>query len=83
MLGVDLSKPEILVVAKMWPPYMEVLQAEFLVHDRTHETDPAAFALVAPRIKAIAGGGESQVTRELMAQLPAAASGKKNGITRA
>ncbi|MEO6292257.1 MAG: 2-hydroxyacid dehydrogenase [Burkholderiaceae bacterium] len=66
-----MSKPEILVVAKMWPPYMEALQAEFVVHDRTHETDPAAFALVAPRIRAIAGGGESQVTRELMTQLPA------------
>lgn len=66
-----MSKPEILVVAKMWPPYMEALQAEFVVHDRTHETDPAAFALAAPRIRAIAGGGESQVTRELMAQLPA------------
>ena len=71
MLEVDLSKPEILVVAKMWPPYMEALQAEFVVHDRTHETDPAAFAAAAPRIKAIAGGGESQVTRELMSQLPA------------
>ncbi len=71
MLGVDLSKPEILVVAKMWPPYLEALQTEFVVHDRTHETDPAAFALAAPRIKAIAGGGESQVTRGLMAQLPA------------
>lgn len=71
MFGVDLSKPEILVVAKMWPPYMEALQAEFVVHDCTHEKDPAAFALAAPRIRAIAGGGESQVTRELMAQLPA------------
>lgn len=66
-----MSKPEILVVAKMWPPYMEALQAEFVVHDRTHETDPAAFALAAPRIRAIAGGGESQVTRELISQLPA------------
>ncbi len=65
-----MSKPEILVVAKLWPPYMQELQASYVVHDRTHETDPAAFALIAPRIKAIAGGGESQVTRELMAQLP-------------
>lgn len=69
--GVDVSKPEILVIAKMWPPYMEALQAEYVVHDRTHETDPAAFAAVAPRIKAIAGGGESQLTRELLSQLPA------------
>ncbi len=66
-----MSKPEILVIAKMWPPYMEALQAEFIVHDRTHETDPLVFALAAPRIRAIAGGGESQVTRQLLSQLPA------------
>jgi hydroxypyruvate reductase len=66
-----LSKPEILVVAKLWPPYMQELQETYVVHDRTHETDAAAFALAAPRIRAIAGGGESQVTAALMAQLPA------------
>jgi hydroxypyruvate reductase len=66
-----LSKPEILTVAKLWPPYLEELQQTFVVHDRTHELDAAAFAQIAPRIKAIAGGGESQVTRELMEQLPA------------
>lgn len=66
-----MSKPEILVIAKMWPPYMEALQAEFVVHDRTHEADPAAFAHIAPRIRAITGGGESQVARDLLAQLPA------------
>lgn len=66
-----MSKPEILVVAKLWPPYMQELQATYVVHDRTHDADPAAFALIAPSIKAIAGGGESQVTRELMAKLPA------------
>jgi hydroxypyruvate reductase len=66
-----LSKPEVLVVAKLWPPYMQELQETYVVHDRTYETDPAAFALAAPRIRAIAGGGESQVTAALMAQLPA------------
>jgi hydroxypyruvate reductase len=66
-----LSKPEILVVAKLWPPYMQELQETYHVHDRTHETDPTAFALAAPRIRAIAGGGESQVAAALMAQLPA------------
>lgn len=66
-----MSKPEILTVAKLWPPYLEELQQTFVVHDRTHELDPAVFAQIAPRIKAIAGGGESQVTRALMAQLPA------------
>ncbi len=66
-----MSKPEILTVAKLWPPYLEELQQTYVVHDRTHELDVAAFAQIAPRIKAIAGGGESQVTRDLMAQLPA------------
>jgi hydroxypyruvate reductase len=66
-----LSKPEILTVAKLWPPYLEELQQTFVVHDRTHELDPAVFAQIAPRITAIAGGGESQVTRALMEQLPA------------
>lgn len=50
---------------------MQELQEMYVVHDRTHETDPTAFALAAPRIRAIAGGGESQVNAALMAQLPA------------
>ncbi len=66
-----MSKPEILVVAKLWPPLMEALQSEFQVHDRVHFSDPAAFAIVAPRIRAICGGGESKVPAELMQQLPA------------
>lgn len=66
-----MSKPEILVVAKVWPPYLEALKEAFIVHDRTHESDPIAFGLAAPRIRGIAGSGESQVSRELMAKLPA------------
>jgi hydroxypyruvate reductase len=66
-----LSKPDVLVVAKLWPPLMEALQAAFTVHDRTHESDPAAFAAIAPRIRAISGGGESRVSAGLIAQLPA------------
>jgi lactate dehydrogenase-like 2-hydroxyacid dehydrogenase len=50
---------------------MEALQRTFTVHDRLHETDPAAFAAVAPRIRAIAASGESRVSREMLAQLPA------------
>src|SRR5678815_5180365 len=50
---------------------MESLRGAFRVHDRIHESDPTAFAAVAPRIRAISGSGESKVTRELMAQLPA------------
>jgi lactate dehydrogenase-like 2-hydroxyacid dehydrogenase len=36
-----------------------------------HETDPAAFAKVAPLVRAVAGSGDSRVSAELMAQLPA------------
>lgn len=66
-----MSKPEILVVAKVWPRYMEALQGAFVVHDRTHLEDPAQFAIIAPRIRAIAAGGESKVDAALLAQLPA------------
>jgi hydroxypyruvate reductase len=65
------EQPEILVVAKLWPPMMESLRAAFRVHDRIHQTDPTAFAAVAPRIRAISASGESKVPRELIAQLPA------------
>ncbi len=66
-----MSKPDVLVVAKLWPYLMEKLQADFTVHDRTHESDPAAFAAIAPKIRAISGGGESKVSAELIGQLPA------------
>ncbi|HEX7435412.1 MAG TPA: 2-hydroxyacid dehydrogenase [Caldimonas sp.] len=66
----DPAPPEVLVVAKLWPPMMESLHGAFRVHDRIHETDPAAFAAAAPRIRAIAASGESKVTRKLIAQLP-------------
>jgi hydroxypyruvate reductase len=65
------EQPEVLVVAKLWPPMMESLRGAFRVHDRTHQTDPTAFAAVAPRIRAISASGESKVPRELIAQLPA------------
>lgn len=63
--------PEILVVSKLPPFLLEPLQLAYTVHDRIHETDAAAFAQAAPRIRAIAGGGESKVSRALMDQLPA------------
>jgi hydroxypyruvate reductase len=66
-----LSKPEILVVAKLWPRYMQALQDAYIVHDRTHLQDPAQFASIAPRIRGIAASGESKVGADLLAQLPA------------
>lgn len=65
------TRPHILAVAKLPPFLMEPLQAAYEVHDRLHESDPAAFAAVAPLIRAITGGGESRVPRALMDQLPA------------
>ncbi|SFU41508.1 Lactate dehydrogenase [Polaromonas sp. YR568] len=65
------NRPHILTVAKLPPFLMEPLQASYEVHDRLHESDPAAFAKVAPLIRAVAGGGESKVPRALMDQLPA------------
>ncbi len=66
-----MSKPDVLVVAKLWPPLMQRLLADFTVHDRVHEGDPAAFAAIAPRIRAISGAGESKVNAELIGKLPA------------
>lgn len=65
------NRPHILAVAKLPPFLMDPLQAAYEVHDRLHESDPAAFARVAPLIRAVAGGGESKVPRSLMEQLPA------------
>jgi len=65
------SRPEILGAVKFWPVYMEMLQAAYTVHDRTHLLDPAAFAAIAPRIRGVAASGESKVTAEMIAQMPA------------
>ncbi len=62
---------EVLTAARLWPPMMDALQGVYRVHDRLHQSDPAAFAAAAPRIRAIAASGESKVPRELIARLPA------------
>lgn len=67
----DLFKPDILVVANLWPPYMEALRETFVVHDRVHINDAARFAAIAPQIRGIAANGESKVTANLIEQLPA------------
>ena len=66
----DSERIEVLTAARLWPRMMEMLHGAYAVHDRTHQGDPAAFAKVAPRIRAIAASGESKITRELIAQLP-------------
>jgi hydroxypyruvate reductase len=70
-LSVISPNPEVLAVAKLPPFLLQPLQAAYVVHERLHETDPVAFAKVAPRIRAIAASGESVVDAGLIAHLPA------------
>lgn len=67
-----MTKPDVLAVAKLHPFYQQALESQYTVHDRTHVTDPAAFAALAPRIVGVAGTGEASVPRSLLAQLPQA-----------
>jgi lactate dehydrogenase-like 2-hydroxyacid dehydrogenase len=61
----------VLSVTKLSPLLEPQIRAVFNLHDRLHETDPAAFANIAPQIRAIAASGESKVPAALIAQLPA------------
>jgi lactate dehydrogenase-like 2-hydroxyacid dehydrogenase len=65
------SDLHVLAAAKLSPLYTAQLSAAYQFHDPLHETDPAAFAKVAPQVRAVAGSGDSKVSAELMAQLPA------------
>jgi len=65
------SDLHVLAAAKLSPLYTSQLSAAFQFHDRLHETDPAAFAQVAPRVRAVAGSGDSKVSAELIERLPA------------
>jgi hydroxypyruvate reductase len=62
---------EVLAAAKVSPLYMKLLSGAYRLHERLHETDPAAFAAAAPRIRGMAAAGDSRVSAELIAQLPA------------
>jgi hydroxypyruvate reductase len=66
-----MPNPHVLAVSKLSPLFLPQLQAACTVHDRLHEGDAAAFAAVAPLVRAIAASGESKVSAELIAQLPA------------
>lgn len=66
-----MSEPiHVLAVSKLSPLWMPQLNAAYTVHDRLHETDPAAFERIAPQVRAIAASGESKVPAELIARLP-------------
>ncbi|MCW5634677.1 MAG: 2-hydroxyacid dehydrogenase [Rubrivivax sp.] len=61
---------EILTASRLPPLYFDRLKTDYVVHERLHDTDPAALQAAAPRIRAIAASGESKVPGELMARLP-------------
>jgi hydroxypyruvate reductase len=63
-------KIPVLAAAKLSPLYTQPLAATYDLLDRLHETDPAAFARVAPTVRAIAASGDSRVPAELIAQCP-------------
>jgi lactate dehydrogenase-like 2-hydroxyacid dehydrogenase len=67
-----LSKPDVLAAAPLHPFFRQVLDSLYTVHDRTHQTDPQAFAALAPRIVAVAATGEAIVPGSLLRQLPQA-----------
>ncbi|MFN0184287.1 MAG: 2-hydroxyacid dehydrogenase, partial [Aquabacterium sp.] len=67
------THPELHVLAasRLPPLYSSALQAWVTLHDRLHETDPAALDRLAPQITAIAASGESKVPAALIERLPA------------
>lgn len=66
-----MSQIDVLSVTKLSPLLEPQIRADFHLHDRLHETDAAAFAMLAPSIRAIAASGESKVPAALIAELPA------------
>jgi lactate dehydrogenase-like 2-hydroxyacid dehydrogenase len=67
-----LSKPDVLAAAPLHPFFRQALESLYTVHDRTHQSDPQAFAALAPRIVAVAATGEAIVPGSLLRQLPQA-----------
>jgi hydroxypyruvate reductase len=65
------SNTQVLSVTKLSPLLEPQIRAAFTLHDRVHESDPAAFEAIAPHVRAIAASGESKVPAALIARLPA------------
>jgi len=66
-----MSPIHVLTASRLSPLWMPQLQAAYTVHERLHETDPAAFDRIAPQVRAVAASGESKLGAELVARLPA------------
>ncbi|MFN9765597.1 MAG: 2-hydroxyacid dehydrogenase [Pseudomonadota bacterium] len=67
----DLPRVPVLGVARLSPLFAALIRERHALLDRLHETDPAAFAVAAPGIRAVAAGGDSRVDAGLIARLPA------------
>ena len=67
----DANREPVLTATKLSPFYMGLLEEHYQVLDRLHQGDPDAFKQAAPQIRAIAASGESKVSAELIASLPA------------
>ena len=65
------AKPAVLAISKLAPLYLAPLALRYELLDRLHDSDAAAFATKAPHIRAIAASGESKLSAELIARLPA------------
>lgn len=65
-----MSDISLLAVTKLSPLYAQQIATAYTVYDRLQETDPAAFARLAPTIRGMAASGESKVEAALIAQLP-------------
>ena len=66
-----MSAVNVLTASALPPQYLAHLRAGYVVHERLHEGDPAAFAAVAADIRAVAAVGDSRVSAQLIEQLPA------------
>jgi len=65
------SQIAVLAAAKLAPQFERQFEAAFVLHDRLHELDPAAFDRIAPTVRAVAASGDSRVAADLIARLPA------------
>lgn len=65
------GRPTVLAISKLPALYLGPLGERYEVLDRLHESDPAALAAAAARIRGVAASGESRLPAALVARLPA------------
>jgi hydroxypyruvate reductase len=66
-----MPQPVVFSAAALSPIFVAKLKEAFDFHDRPHLNDEAAFARLAPQVSVVAASGDSKVTAEYMARLPA------------